>query len=128
LPEGRAFDDSLKCDLVYVTATMWEPAVDIERLLGGNGPAKSNNPFIVQALTRLREARSWREVRTALQNLHRLVDYHLPLLPLWQVTDRFAYSRQLQGLSSGSVSLYQDIEAWRLGTPTVPVASRTPTR
>ncbi|MGN6547035.1 MAG: ABC transporter substrate-binding protein [Aureliella sp.] len=127
LPEGQAFDESLNCDLVYVTATMWEPAVDIERLLGGNGPAKSNNPFIVQALTRLRGARSWREVRTALQELHRLVDYHLPVLPLWQITDRFAYSRQLQGLSSGSVSLYQDIAAWRLGTPTVPVASRTPT-
>lgn len=127
LPEGQAFDDDLKCDLVYVTATMWEPAIDIERMLGGNGPAKSNNPFIVQALTRLREARSWREVRTALQDLHRLVDYHLPVLPLWQVTDRFAYSRQLQGLSSGSVSLYEDINAWRLSTPTVPVATRTPT-
>lgn len=127
LPEGQAFSDELKCDLAYVAATIWEPAVDIERLLGGNSPAKSNNPFIVQALTRLREARSWREVRTALQDLHRLVDDHLPLLPLWQITDRFAYSRQLQGLSSGAVSLYQDIDAWRLSTPTVPVASRTPT-
>ncbi len=126
LPEGKAFDPESKCDLVYLSATMWEPAIDIERLLGGNGPAKSNNPFIVQALTKVRKARSWRETRVALQDLHRLVDYHLPILPLWQITDRYAYSLQLQGLADRSVSLYDKVSEWRLGTPGVPVASSGP--
>ncbi len=123
LSEGRAFDPNLKCDLVYVMAQMWEPAVDIERLLGGNGPASSNNAFIIQGLTRLRQARTWRDTRTALRDLHRLVDNHLPILPLWQVTDRFAYTNQLTGLKSGVVSLYDNINAWKLVTPGVSVAS-----
>ena len=126
LPEGKAFDADSKCDLVYLTTTMWEPAIDIERLLGGNSPAKSNNPFIVQALTKVRKARSWRETRVALQDLHRLVDYHLPILPLWQITDRFAYSLQMQGLQERSVSLYDRVSDWRIGTPGVPVASSGP--
>ena len=126
LPEGKAFDADSKCDLVYLSTTMWEPAIDIERLLGGSSPAKSNNPFIVQALTKVRKARSWRETRVALQDLHRLVDYHLPILPLWQVTDRFAYSPQLQGLSDHSVSLYEKVSDWRLANPGVPVASSGP--
>lgn len=123
LPDGKAFDPDSKCDLIYLSTTMWEPAIDIERLIGGNSPAKSNNPFIVQALTKVRKARSWREMRTALQDLHRLVDYHLPLLPLWQITDRFAYSLQLQGLNDRSVSLYEKVADWRLVSPGVPVAS-----
>ncbi|MGN6136775.1 MAG: ABC transporter substrate-binding protein [Aureliella sp.] len=126
LSEGQVFGGDKPCDLVYVTATMWEPAIDIERLLGGNGPASTDNPFIVQGLTRLRQARSWREVRTALQDLHRLVDYHLPLMPLWQVTDRFAYTSELRGLDSGSVAFYQDVRDWRLVSPSVPVAARRP--
>lgn len=126
LPEGRAFDADSKCDLVYLSTTMWEPAIDIERLLGGSSPAKSNNPFIVQALTKVRKARSWRETRVALQDLHRLVDFHLPILPLWQITDRFAYSPQLHGLGDRSVSLYERISEWRLASPGVPVASSGP--
>ncbi len=105
---------------------MWEPAIDIERLLGGGSPAKSNNPFIVQALAKVRKSRSWRETRVALQDLHRLVDYHLPILPLWQITDRFAYSLQLQGLANRSVSLYDQVSEWRLGKPSVPVATSGP--
>ncbi len=107
LPDGKAFDADSKCDLVYLSTTMWEPAIDIERLLGGNSPAKSNNPFIVQALTKVRKARSWRETRVALQDLHRLVDFPSADSSLWQITDRFAYHQQLQGLSDRSVSLYE---------------------
>lgn len=101
------------CDLIYVITTMWEPATDIERLLGGNGIATTDNPFIIQGLEVLRDARNWREVRTAMQDLHQLVDYHLPVLPLWQVTDRFAVSRYVEGLEDRPVSLYQNIENWR---------------
>lgn len=126
LPEGKAFAPEANCDLIYLTATMWEPAIDIERLLGGGSPAKSNNPFIVQALAKVRKSRSWRETRVALQDLHRLVDYHLPILPLWQITDRFAYSLQLQGLANRSVSLYDQVSEWRLGKPSVPVATSGP--
>jgi tetratricopeptide (TPR) repeat protein len=113
LPPGQDLSSISDCDLVYATASIWEPATDIERLLGGGSLAASDNPFIVRGLSRLRSARNWREVRDALQDLHRLVRYHLPILPLWQVTDRFAYSSKLEGLQSGSINLYQNVAEWR---------------
>ena len=102
------------CDLLYVTMTMWEPATDIQRLLGEKGLAASDNAFIVQALETLRVARNWREVRTALQDLHQLVDYHLPVLPLWQVADRYAVRNYVSGLEDRPLSLYQNIANWRI--------------
>ncbi len=114
LPSDETFAHTDACDLIYVTATMWEPATDIERLLGGNGIAASDNPFIIQGLEKLRAARNWREVRLAMQDLHRLVDYHLPVLPLWQITDRFVCSRYVEGLSDRPLSLFQNVDAWRV--------------
>jgi ABC-type transport system substrate-binding protein/tetratricopeptide (TPR) repeat protein len=103
-----------KCDLIYVTTNMWEPATDIQRLLGGNGVAATENPFIVQALETLRAARNWREVRTALQDLHQLIDYHLPVLPLWQIADRFAIRNYVEGVENRPISLYQNVTTWRV--------------
>lgn len=116
LPPGKSVDPSMKYDMVYLITTPWEPATDIERLLGEHGVAASNNPFIVVALERLRAARNWKDVRTSLQDLHRLVDYHLPILPLWQITDRFAVTRYVEGVSGSPVSLYDSIYSWRLNT------------
>jgi tetratricopeptide (TPR) repeat protein len=106
------------CDLIYTIATMWEPATDIERLLGGRGAATTDDPFIIQALNRLRDCRNWREVRIAMQDLHQLIDFHLPVLPLWQVNDRFAVSKRVEGLEDRPVSLYQDIARWRINVGT----------
>lgn len=114
LPPGTTIDPELECDLVYVVTTMWEPATDIERLLGGNGIAATDNSFVINGLEKLRAARNWREVRNALQDLHQFVDYHLPILPLWQVTDRFAVSRYVSGVGKNPVSLYEDVDSWRV--------------
>ncbi|MFO1066883.1 MAG: peptide ABC transporter substrate-binding protein, partial [Pirellulales bacterium] len=114
LPPGKSTAPELGYDLLYVMADMWEPATDIERLIGEGGPGATDNPYIVQGLTRLRSARNWREVRDALQDLHALIDYHLPLLPLWQITDRFAYVKNLEGPQSGQITLYQTIGSWQI--------------
>ncbi|GIW97227.1 MAG: peptide ABC transporter substrate-binding protein [Pirellulaceae bacterium] len=107
-------DASHGCDLVYVIATMWEPATDIERLLGGNGIARTDNPYLIHELERLRRARNWREVRAVMQEMHQLIAYHLPILPLWQVHDRFAVSKNLSGIEDKPVSLYENIQRWKL--------------
>lgn len=114
LPPGEALDQDKTCDLVLVSAAMWEPATDAERFLGEDGPAAIEDPFIVQGLKSLRAARNWREVRARTQELHRLVHYHLPVLPLWQITDRFAVRDTIQGVSPRPVSLYQEIQRWRI--------------
>lgn len=111
---GQILRQTEGLDLVYVMATMWEPATDIERLLGDSGVASSDDPYIVQGLERLRAARSWPEVRIALVNLHRLIDYHLPVLPLWQVADQFVVRRTVDGVKDRPVSLYENVTKWRV--------------
>ena len=83
-------------------------------MLGASGLAATDNPFIVLGLEKLRGARNWRDVRNSLQDLHRLIDYHLPILPLWQITDRFAASRYVEGLEDAPVSLYENVGQWRI--------------
>ncbi len=100
-------------DLLYVSAAIWEPATDAERLLGEDGIAATTNPYIVQTLARLRSSRNWREVRQSLQDLHSMIHYHLPVLPLWQIGDAFAYRQGIQGIARQPLNLYQDLEQWR---------------
>ena len=100
-------------DFVYISAAIWEPAIDAERLFGIGGAAESNNQFIVQALGKLSVARNWRDVRAGCQDLHTLVASHLPILPLWQVTETFAYRREAIGVAKKPTALYQDIKNWR---------------
>jgi ABC-type oligopeptide transport system substrate-binding subunit len=114
LPPGEVLDQDGSCDLVMVAAAVWEPATDADRFLGEGGPAAVEDPFIVQGLKSLRGARNWREVRARTQELHRLVHYHLPILPLWQIIDRFAVRNSIQGVTPRPVTLYQDIQRWRL--------------
>jgi tetratricopeptide (TPR) repeat protein len=114
LPSSDPAEWNGRCDLVYLMTTLWEPATDIQRLMGDGGVAASDNPFIVQGLARLRDSLGWRDVRDSLQDLHQLIAYHLPVLPLWQVTDRFAARRGIQGIPDRPVTLYQDLAEWRL--------------
>jgi tetratricopeptide (TPR) repeat protein len=100
-------------DFLYVSAAIWEPATDAERLFGIGGAAESSNQFIVQALGKLSVARNWREVREGCQDLHTLVASHLPILPLWQVSETFAYRREAVGVTKKPTALYQDIKNWR---------------
>ncbi|MBX3423616.1 MAG: hypothetical protein KF752_18825 [Pirellulaceae bacterium] len=119
LSEGVSQQSIVDCDLLYVMAAMWEPVVDIQRLLAGDGLTASNHPLLVQSLERVRDARNWREVRTSLQELHQVIAYHLPLLPLWQITDRLVVRSSVQGISDRPVSLYQDVDRWRLQPDTL---------
>jgi tetratricopeptide (TPR) repeat protein len=100
-------------DLIYISASIWEPATDAERLLGQGGAAETNNQFIIQELVNLNAARNWHEVRRGCQDLHALVAAHLPILPLWQVTETFAYRTDVVGVAKKPIGLYQDVQKWR---------------
>ncbi len=114
LKSDQRNDAEKPIDLLYVSAALWEPATDAERLLGKGGIAESNNIFIVQVLSNLRTARNWREIRQFCQDLHTLVNAHLPVLPLWQVGESFAYRTLLKDVPKRPVTLYQDIQKWRM--------------
>ena len=101
-------------DFLYVSAAVWEPATDAERLFGVGGAAQSNNQFVVNAVGQLSTARNWRDVRQRCNDLHTVVAAHLPILPLWQVAETFAYRREVVGITKKPTGLYQDVQKWRL--------------
>lgn len=107
-PEGE------KVDMLFVSSAIWEPVTDAERIFGADGIAASNDPFIVQALGALQSSRNWTDVRRSFQNLHLLIAEHLPVLPLWQVSDSFAYRTTIRGISPRPLTLYQGLDKWRM--------------
>ncbi len=78
------------------------------------GLAGSEDQLVGLGLRRLEEAKNWKEVRDRLLDLHSIAHNELPVLPLWQLVDSYAYRRELQGVGSNIVSLYQNAENWRL--------------
>lgn len=114
LPIGRSYPDPDTADIVYVSCAIWEPIIDARRLLGPRGLAKSEDQLIGLGLRRLEEARNWKEVRDRLLVLHSISHHELPVLPLWQMVDSFAYRNNLSGMGSNIVSLYQNAGNWRL--------------
>jgi hypothetical protein len=117
LEVGETFPDREKniADIVYVSAAVWEPVIDAGRLLGPSGLARCEDQLVGLGLRRLEEAKNWREVRDRLLDLHSIVHHELPVLPLWQMVDSYAYRRDLIGMGSDIVSLYQNADNWRLG-------------
>ncbi|TWU34511.1 ABC transporter substrate-binding protein [Novipirellula artificiosorum] len=113
LPVGRTYPDPDTADLVYVSAAVWEPIIDARRLLGPKGLAGSEDQLVGLGLRRLEEARNWREVRDQLLILHFIANNELPILPLWQMVDSYAYRRNLLGIGRDIVSLYQNAGKWR---------------
>lgn len=101
-------------DFLYLTAAVWEPVTDVDNLLGPGGPAETNNPYVVQSLNKLKSASNWPQVKEGCHELHAMVAAHLPILPLWQITEYFAYRTELQGVARKPVGLYQDIHRWRI--------------
>jgi Bacterial extracellular solute-binding proteins, family 5 Middle len=117
LAVGQTFPnkDQDIADIVYVSAAVWEPVIDARRLLGPEGLAGSTDQLVGLGLRRLEEAKNWREVRDRLLDLHFIAHHELPVLPLWQMVDSYAYRRTLVGMGSDIVSLYQNAGKWRLG-------------
>lgn len=115
LPIGRTMPDEDQADIVYVSAAVWEPILDARRILGPEGLAGSVDQLVGLGLRRLEEAKNWREVRDRLLDLHAITHHELPILPLWQLVDSYAYRRNLIGVGNDIVALYQNAGKWRLG-------------
>ncbi|MEM8910960.1 MAG: ABC transporter substrate-binding protein [Planctomycetota bacterium] len=114
LPVGRAFPDDGTADIAYVAAAVWEPIIDARRVLGPEGMAGSTDQLVGLGLRRLEESKNWKDARDRLLDLHAIAHSELPVLPLWQLVDSYAYNRNLLGVGSDIVSLYQNAEKWRL--------------
>ena len=92
---------------------MWEPLVDAPRLLGEDGLAAGCSPYMSLALRQLRQAADWQQVRKILHRIDRLVHDEVAVVPLWQLTEHFAYHKSLQGVGTRPATLYQNVEHWQ---------------
>ncbi len=64
------------------------------------------------ALRKLDTARNWREVRSRLRDIHRVVHNDVAVIPLWQTVNYFAYRKSLKNVGDRLISLYQNVEQW----------------
>lgn len=116
LSPGEARPSDLDWDFWLIDATVQEPILDIYHMFSALGLVKPSI-YIEQALEELSHASRWSDARELLSGIHELVHNELPVIPLWQITNHYAFRRNLQGLSDSAVTLYQDIESWRLKNP-----------
>jgi ABC-type transport system substrate-binding protein len=101
------------CDLRYAELTVGEPVTDARLILGPGGLAGDlQSPYLDAALRKLDAATNWTDVRSRLAELHEIANHELPVIPLWQTVNFFAYRASLSGIDESPISLYQNIEQW----------------
>lgn len=100
-------------DLAYTQLAFREPLVDARRLLGPQGLAGSCSSSMNLALQSVDRASNWKEARDRLHEVHQVAYNDLPVIPLWQTVDSFAYRKSLRGIGSQPVTLYQNIGQWQ---------------
>jgi tetratricopeptide (TPR) repeat protein len=99
-------------DLLYTELAMWEPVVDARRLLGPGGEAGRCSPSMSLTLDKLDRAQSWKQAQAHLRQVHRIAFYDLPVIPLWQAYNYFAYRKVLHGFGEAPISFYQQVDRW----------------
>jgi ABC-type transport system substrate-binding protein len=105
----------VECDLRYAELAVWEPVTDARRILGpGAVGGSARNPYIDAALRKLDEATNWNDVRSRLAALHEIAHHELPVVPLWQTVNYFAYRGSISGIGEAPLTLYQNVEEWQL--------------
>ncbi|QDV56817.1 Bacterial extracellular solute-binding protein, family 5 Middle [Rosistilla oblonga] len=118
LPPGQTWPEPGQCDLVYVMASVWEPVADARRIVGPDGLAKSDSQLVGMGLRMLEMSKNWKDVRDGLRELHRISHHELPVLPLWQLVDSYAFRKDIRGVGRSNVTLYQSLDNWRLSSST----------
>jgi ABC-type transport system substrate-binding protein len=102
-------------DLRYAELAMWEPVVDARRLLGTDGLAGAGaSSYLLAALRHLDEATNWKDVRARLSEIHEIASHDLPVIPLWQTVNFFAYRASVSDIGDAPVTLYQNVDHWNL--------------
>jgi len=103
-----------QCDFVYTELVVAEPVIDAGRLFGPGGLYPATNPHIRLGVRQVEQATNWNQAGARLRQLHRLLHEDLTMLPLWQVPEHYAVRQNVHGLTAAPVSLYQDIDQWRV--------------
>jgi peptide/nickel transport system substrate-binding protein len=116
LRAGRRFD------LAYRVLRCDEPVLDAGVMLcpGYDAPpeadalASAASPRILQLLLQLERASEWPTARGLALQIDRESRDELPVIPLWQLVDHYAWRDRLKGPSAEAATLYQGIETWEI--------------
>lgn len=116
LRAGRRFD------LAYRINRCSEPVYQVGSILcpGYDAPPDSAglaslaSPRITQLLLELEHAPEWVSARQLVTRIDREVRDELPIIPLWQLQDHYAWRDRLKGPQEVMDNLYQNIETWEI--------------
>lgn len=114
LEPGQGWPADGAWDVLYIETMVEEPLVDLPELVLGHHILGRHGGLIWHAMRQLQDAPSLEDVRTEFEKIHRLTYDHTPLLPLWQIIEHAAVRQGFQGLNESPISLYEDIDQWRL--------------
>ena len=120
MPPGESWPTDNNWDLLYYDNVMADPILDAHRLLGAQGLCGGGSAYLELALRRLATTDNWADARTHLLRIHYLARQEAAVIPLWQLTDHFAYTPRVQGIEPEPVTLYERVESWnvqRAGNP-----------
>jgi peptide/nickel transport system substrate-binding protein len=116
LRAGRRFD------LAYRVLRCREPVIDAGILLcpGYEAPPDASalgsaaSPRILQLLLQLERAGEWATARGLVLQIDRESRDELPLIPLWQLVDHYAWRDRLTGPKESALDLYEGIATWEI--------------
>jgi peptide/nickel transport system substrate-binding protein len=116
LRAGRRFDLAYRClesrDPVLESGTILCPGYDAPP--EADALASSTSPRILQLLLQLERASEWTDARSLAVAIDRETRDELPIIPLWQLADHYAWRDRLNGPGKEAVELYQGVETWEI--------------
>jgi peptide/nickel transport system substrate-binding protein len=109
-------------DLAYRSGPIDNPIRDVGPALcpgysaqsGSNGLAAIASPRILQLLLRLEQVQDLPTAREQVIALDRETRDELPILPLWQLQEHYAWRTRLTGPAEEADRLYEGIESWTI--------------
>ena len=119
-----ADDQSADWDLAYRTVRMTEPLVDLWPFLTGQETARvdalaSIPDMLRHELIALDSTSDWNRALRILRQIHRHLWEEVQYIPLWEVDDYLVVRKNIEGVATEPVHLYQDVEQWTV-TPWLP--------
>ena len=79
-----------------------------------NALASTASPRTLQLLLQLERASEWPTARGLVLQIDRESRDELPVIPLWQLVDHYAWRDRLNGPAPSAGELYQGIATWEI--------------
>lgn len=118
----EAIRSGRKFDMAYRASRCVEPVWDMGPMLcpGFDAPMETDSlsaiasPRIMQLLLQLEHSQDWNSAKDLVTQIDRESHDELPVIPLWQIQDYYAYRSRLKGPAETADHLYQGIEKWQI--------------